>query len=227
MSDQDVFDDDPVEETEEVESTESEKGEQVEAKPETEEQDTTEETPSSDTKTVPLSAMIAVRKELQETKARLEEQSKSKPDPVTDPEGYDTYQESQRLTDKIRLAEDLAKDAYPDFDEKKDTFLSLVTTRDEEGNVRVTDEGLYQKFLSSPNPAKFAYNHAKDHLDYVEKSSSDYEQKIKQQYLNELREKGLLAVDADELPDFANAADVQSNNSLESKGDPDRIDVFD
>lgn len=224
MDDQDVFDDDSKEEVEaqaETETEELETGEEVEAQA-----DTNEEPPASEGQTVPLSAMIAIRRELQEAKAQLEERSKA-PDPVTDPDGYEAHRQAESLTDKIALTEDFAKDAYEDYDQMKDVFLSLVATQGEDGQLQVTDASLYQKFISAPNPAKFAYNHAKSHQDFLEKSSDDYEKKIEQRILEKLAKDGKLAVDVADLPDFTNAADVLSNNSLEEKGDPNRIDAFD
>ena len=45
------------------------------------------------------------------------------------------------------------------FDMEK-VFIDLV--KDGEGNIK--DESLHANFLKSPNPARFAYNHAKEHL---------------------------------------------------------------
>lgn len=230
MDDQDVFDEDTEVEAQ-AETQESEKGEavepEVEAKAETEEE-TTEESPSSESQTVPMSALIAERRKRQEAEERLSQAEQNKaPDPVTDPEGFNQFQESKSLIDKIELTQDLAKDVYEDYDEKAQVFMGLVSKVEDDGSVTITDPALYEQFTKSANPAKFAYQQAKKHLDYVEKSSEDYEKRVEQKVLQRLKESGALAVDVADLPDFANAADIQSINSRETSGNPDRIDVFD
>lgn len=222
MDEQDVFD----EETEVTETEEVEEAEETE-KGVTEDKTEEEESPSSDSQTVPMSALLAERRKRQEAEERLEAQEKNKaPDPVTDPEGYEVYRESKELTGRIQLTQDLMRDLVEDYDEKEKVFLGLVS-KEVDGQIQITDQTLYQKFISSPNPAKFAYNHAKAHEDYLEKTSDEYEKKVEEKILRRLKEAGALNVDAADLPDLTTVADVQSNNSLSEKGDSDRIDVFD
>lgn len=222
MDEQDVFD----EETEVTETEEVEEAEETE-KGVTEDKTEEEESPSSDSQTVPMSALLAERRKRQEAEERLEAQEKNKaPDPVTDPEGYEVYRESKELTGRIQLTQDLMRDLVEDYDEKEKVFLDLVS-KEVDGQIQITDQTLYQKFISSPNPAKFAYNHAKAHEDYLEKTSDEYEKKVEEKILRRLKEAGALNVDAADLPDLTTVADVQSNNSLSEKGDSDRIDVFD
>lgn len=230
MDEQDVFD----EETEVDEGTEqetettkeSEKG--VEAEEESkDESESQEEPPASESKSVPMSALIAERRRRQEAEEELQKSRSSKaPDPVTDPEGYEQHQAAEKIRDRIELTQDLARDAYEDYEEMEKVFMDMVSTKTDDG-IKVTDETLYRKFISSANPAKFAYQQAKEYQGYLEKTSDDYEKKVEQKVLKRLKEAGALSVDAADLPDLTNAADVLSNNSLEETRDPDRIDVFD
>ena len=203
MDDQDVFDEET--ETEETAQAEPEVEETEKGETEESEQDeSTEEPPASESKSVPIAALVAERKRRQKLEEKLEEAEKNKaPDPVTDPEGYEQYRESKELTSKIELTQDLMRDLHSDYDEKEKTFLSLVS-KEVDGEIKITDETLYRKFITSANPAKFAYQHAKAHEDYLEKSSDEYEKKVEARVLKKLKESGLLALDATELPDLTN-----------------------
>ena len=134
------------------------------------------------------------------------------PDPVTDPEEYTNYVlgkgDAKILRLKIEQSQEIMRESATDYEEKEKIFLSLIA--DESGNV--TDQKLLAEFNKSLNPAKFAYNYAKKHLDYVDKSSDDYESKLRAKIAKELydsyKEKGLSALD---LPNLTNASASGSN----------------
>lgn len=134
------------------------------------------------------------------------------PDPVTDPDEYTSYilgkGDAKLLRLKIEQSQEIMRESATDYEDNEKVFLSLIA--DENGNV--TDQKLLAEFNSSLNPARFAYNHAKKHLDYVDKSSPDYERKLRSSIAAELladyKEKGLGALD---LPNLTNAAASASN----------------
>jgi len=134
------------------------------------------------------------------------------PDPVTDPDEYTSYLlgkgDAKILRLKIEQSQEMMRESAEDYEDKEKVFLSLIA--DENGNV--TDQKLLAEFNKSLNPAKFAYNHAKKHLDYVDKTSDDYEAKIRARIAAELladyKAKGLGALD---LPNLTNAAAAASN----------------
>jgi len=144
------------------------------------------------------------------------------PDPVTEPDEYTSYilgkgdAKLQKL--KIEQSQEIMRDSTKDYDEKEKVFISLIA--DESGEI--IDTKLLAEFNKSLNPAKFAYNYVKKHLDFVDKSDPEYEgklrKKIADELLSEYKQKGLSALD---LPNLTNAAASLSNTEqlVEYEGD--------
>lgn len=207
--DADVFNDDSAEVAEDKTevSAEPEKVEKVEESTASEDKDKIIEGLHK--------ARDAERHKRQEAEKKLikqEAEPEKIPDPVTDPDAYTDYVlgkgDANLLKLKIEQSQELMKESKEDYEETEKVFISLIT--DDDGAV--TDPQLLAKFNKSLNPAKFAYNHAKKHLDFLDKTSDDYETKLRESIAAELladyKEKGLGALD---LPNLTNAAASDSN----------------
>lgn len=152
--------------------------------PETTPQDTTPVSESTETHGL-QAALLAERRKRQEAEAKLKELSAPKqeqaaiPDPIEDPNGYANYISQQtagaNLQNRLAMSRELAVSILPDYEQKEAVFLSMV--RDDEG--RITDQGLWQRLMAAPNPAKFAYDTANQALMVRERMSPDYEAKIR------------------------------------------------
>lgn len=189
------------------------------------------EAPAADSEKAGLLATIkAERGRRQEAERKLQEREVKAPDPAIDPEGYDEFNAARSkqlaLDAKIELSQDLMRDSHEDYDAMESTFMSLISEDDGEGNLVITDPKLHKQFLSSANPAKFAYQQAQKHLQFEEVTSGDYEKSLRERIKKELLED--LDSGAPELPDLTNAAASASNTEQELKDkDPYEDDVFD
>lgn len=219
----DVFNDDKEETVEQEtveteEETESEKGVEEESESENETGESEEESPSSEEKLVTEKALIGERRRRQEAEKKLKELQEEKqklPDPLDDPEGYakaiEGNNQQARINDKLNLSRDLMLDSTDDYEEVEQVFMGLIAEFEDGELVSIKDPALQQKFLASPNPAKFAYNYAKEHL---RKENLDSENQNLRKELDEMKakleklEKGTKS--AEELPDLTNAAADQN-----------------
>lgn len=214
--DRDVFADD-LEEDKAVPASEPEKVEKVEAPTAPEDKDKIIEGLHK-----ARDAERHKRIELERKIAQQQQTPEKVPDPVTDPEEYTNYVlgkgDAKILRLKIEQSQELMRESTADYDEKEKVFLSLIA--DEAGNV--TNQKLLTEFNQSLNPAKFAYNQAKKHLDFLERTSPEYEarmrEKIAKELLEDYKQKGLHALD---LPNLTNAAASGSNTEqlVEFEGD--------
>ncbi len=172
-----------------------------EAKAET----TTAERKSDDTP-VPKAALIAERRKRQAAEEELRTLKGEKVEPSSD-----------ALNSRILLSQDLMRDAKTDFPEMEKLFMDLVSEETPEG-LRIVDHSLYKQFRESANPAKFAYNHAKKHQEFQQKSDPSYEsnlrEKIKQELLAEL------GTGAAKLQNLTNLAASASNTQLKPETSP-------
>ena len=214
-----------VEETEETEAV-------AEETKETEEEPTSS---SKDEVSGLKQALAAERQKRQEAQARLRQQEAEPqeiPDPVVDPEGYSAYQDDKlkfvTLKDRIELTQDLMRDMHEDFDKYQSVFMGLVSTEDDDGNLTITDRKLLADFNASPNPAKFAYNHAKKHEEIQTLSSPDYKENLRKELereiLSKMKAKGF---DVADLPNLTNAPASNKNDVIVDDKLKDVIDVFD
>lgn len=189
----DVFSE-PEEESQQETSEEEQNTE--ENSEETGEKETSEESPSEDKKdenedgqsdkTVPIHQFKAALKDVTDKLDAANEQiaqlsAKPAPDRETDPQGYELY-------NKIELSKQIMRDAYPDYNDKIRHYNEMVK-QNPQLNVTV---------VSSANPAKTAYDLAKQDLEIKE--------------LSELR-------DSDEWKEFQNwkAGKSEESNKPEQK----------
>lgn len=225
----DVFDEsdatDTADEAEQVADdekgeTEGEGTETKEKEPETK----VEASPASESEAGLKAALAAERTKRQKAEdelRRAKEEKTKVPDPVEDPEGYAKYLETRNdqssLKSKVDISRELMLETKDDFVDMEKVFMGLVA--DAEGNV--TDESLLRKFQSSPNPAKFAYNHAKEHLEvqrlrdpkYKESLEAEIREKVRKELEAEYSVKGgKKPRSATEMPDLTNAT-ASGNNS--------------
>lgn len=215
QSDDDMFADAPV--TAKAEPV-AEKVEKVEVPDEPEvvttaevktESKTTEEAAPSKQDSVPMAVMIAERRKRQAAEDRLRElEGGAKIDPAT-----------EALNRTINISRDLMLDSHKDYPAMETIFMELVSEPNADGGIRITDSALYEKFRNSANPAKFAYNHAKQHKDYLDKSSPEYETKLRAQIEKEIRAK-LSGSDASKLTNLTNLAASASNTQSPIESSP-------
>ena len=170
-------------------------------------------------------ARDAERHKRQEAEAKLKQQEavpEVVPDPVIDPEGNAKYVlgkvDAKILRSKIEQSQELMRELKEDYEDMEKVFLGVITN--EAGEV--TDRKLLNEFNNSVNPARFAYNHAVKHLDFLNKTDENYEanlrSKIAAELLADYKQKGLGALD---LPNLTNAAASASNTDklVEYEGD--------
>lgn len=207
----DVFNDSKAETAETADKPAEEKGETEVKTPEKEETKVAE-TPSAE-ETGLKAALTAERRKRQEAEEKLrEKETKTKiPDPIEDPEGYANHLRVENgkveFKTRIALSRDLMMDAKEDFADKEKVFMELVS--DADGNI--IDESLFRRFQESPNPARFAYNHAKEHLEILELKSPDYKEKLKAELRKELEEE-MKSVSATQVPNLTKATAAGSNS---------------
>mgnify|MGYP005807445601 CR=1 FL=1 len=160
-------------------------------------------------------ARDAERHKRQEAEGKLKKQETApivRPDPVTDPDAYtDSVMgevDGRLLKSKIEQSQELMRDSKDDYEETEKVFITLLT--DDSGAI--ADPKLLSQFNNSRNPAKFAYEHAKKHLDYTDRTAEDYESRIEAKVAARLKAeyeaKGVSALD---LPNLSNAAASDSN----------------
>lgn len=207
----DVFDD--AEPDAEVTEPEAEvEAEKVETEPEAEtekvETEVEDEEPTaSKQKSVPVAALQDERKKRQtaeEKAAALEkelEEMKGKPDPVPDTEFDALVKVSVRHMRKL----------HDDYPEMEKIFMDQVA-RVKDGNLVIKNEDLWERYRESEDPAEFVYSYAKSHKDYLDKTSPDYEEKlrkrIEEDILKDLKKRKLVGA---ELPNLTSTAASDSN----------------
>ncbi len=216
LDDDNMFDEAPakappapvVEKVEEAEEPEVE--DEAEAEPEAKPEETPAEEPTaSKTKSVPMAALIDERRKRQAAGARLQQLEGGAPiEPAT-----------EALNRTINISRDIIMDddRYKDYPEMEKVFMDLVSEADADGKgIRITDTKLYEKFANSANPAKFAYNHAKQHKEFLERTSPDFEKKLRDKIEKELLAKHKLTPDASKLTNLTTVA-ASANNTQQPK----------
>lgn len=217
--------------TDDVFEVETEKVVETEAKAEVAKETKTEEveeteagetTDPKDNEIAGLKAGIkAERQKKQEYKAELDKQKEAfvPPDPITDPEGYETYKahglSQQLFAERINYTSDTMRVVHDDFDEVWDSWNGLIA-EDVDGVLTSKDDALYAKFSSSKNPAKFAYDHVKEQQKMQEVSADDYDENQRKKYFAEFEE-ARKQNSVEGLPDLTNAAASASNTVQEVK----------
>lgn len=197
----DLFEDSQDQPKAEAVETKGETEEKVEAKAETKPEEpakTEAEPPAAKEESVPVKALTEERRKRQEAEKRAQEleekfkqaapQEQKVPDPIEDPQGYAQYMEDKSNLDalrvKVNLSRDLMLDLKEDYAEKEQVFVELAKT----------NPFLVQQMNASPNPAKFAYKTAVEHLEVQKykdpKFKDELKEQIRKELLAELQEKG-------------------------------------
>lgn len=179
------------------------KGEQEAAPPAAEEQPN-----------IPVKALQEERRKRQELEAKLAElESKLNPPPPPpsiweDEQGFGdhitetaTQRAVQQATFNARLdmSEMMVRQAHPDFEEKKATFLQLMNET----------PGLQQKALADPHPWNFAYNYVTTHQRMQEVSATSIDD-LKAKLREEIKAELAAAPKAETPPIPDTLADAQS-----------------
>ena len=213
-----LFDADTAEQVEETDDkTEDESEESDDAEDESEDD---AETTSAREESVPVKALTEERRKRQSAEKRVKElegqlRPKDKiPDPIDDPEGYVKYNEkrfsAEAFRTKANLSRDVMIDTKDDYIEKEAIFVKLAKER----------PYLKQQMMEHPNPAKFAYNTALEHLEIEKYRDPDYREKLKAELREEiLKEKGGKPAkkSALDVPDLTKAAAAGKNSDSVEK----------
>lgn len=208
----DVFDEAEPVTTETTEVTDD--AEKVETDTETEVDVEDEEPTASKQKSVPVAALQDERKKRQTAEERAEtaeeraaalekelEAMKGKPDPVPDTE-FDAL---------VKVSVRHMKKLHEDYPEMEKIFMEQVA-RVKDGKLVIKNEDLWEQYRASEDPAEFAYNHAKSHKDYLDKTAPDYEERLRKQLeekiLADLKKRKIVGA---ELPNLTSTAASESN----------------
>jgi hypothetical protein len=132
----------------------------------------TEETETEDReKSVPMSALISERRKRQEIEAEYNE-LKKKADPSVDQDGKPDIN-TLLFNERTNMSREVMMDLKPDYEEMEAVFTEIAQN----------DQSLVMQMMRSPNPAKFAYNKAKEHAQYQQylkdKESDEYKEFLK------------------------------------------------
>lgn len=230
MTDQTIADLDGVFESDEAEetsakqvtnSTEAEESEAEETEAEETEGEKDAEPPAAEEKSVPYAALKDERRkrqeleeEIKQLRAQKTEKTEEKvPDPIEDPEGYknfmDNSQKRESLSIKINLSRDIMLDSHTDYEEVEKTFIDLAKA----------NPFLVHQMNASPNPARFAYKTAKEHLEIQQLKDPKYREKLeaelREKILSEMKDKrpDKKKTSAVQVPDLTKATAVASNTS--------------
>lgn len=214
-----VFEGNEVEETEVEEVTQEEETETEETKDDEAEGDTAETPAAKEEQDEPWTKKAYLdekrkRQEAEEKLAKFEQQEKEVvPDPVEDPQGYAKYLEGKQdrssLALKINLSRDmmLSLDAYKaDYEELEGHFIEMAAK----------NPALAVQMNASPNPAKFAYDTAKEDREiqklkdpkYLEKLEAEITERVLKQLSDPDKRKAIV-----KLPDLTTATAKGSNTT--------------
>lgn len=185
----DLFEESQDQPKAEAVETKGEPEAKVEAKAETKTEGA--ETPAAKEESVPIKALTEERRKRQEAEKRAQEleakfkaapQEQKVPDPIEDPQGYTQYMEDKSNLDalrvKVNLSRDLMLDLKEDYSEKEQVFVELAKA----------NPFLIQQMNASPNPAKFAYQSAVEHLEVQKYKDPKFKDELKEQIRKELLE---------------------------------------
>lgn len=182
----------------EAEPTEPAQGDKPEATPGSATPAEQQKAPhQNESQTIPISALLDERgkrqhteRELEEYKTKIrayEEKQAKKPDLFEDPDGWqksvhDSAEkrvkeaEDRQTVRFLGLSEQLARDRYPDYNEKLETF----------GKLMQQEPSLRDRMLQAPNPAEYVYRTAKQ---YQELQGFESVDKLRESIRNEERAK--------------------------------------
>lgn len=135
----------------EAEETEAEETKDEEVKGDTSEEEEAEPPAADEDKSVPIAALQDERRKRQELEERLAKYEQ-KEAPQIEEVDDETYIE------RANLSREVYAEAFPDYEAKEKVFLDLAQD----------DPFLKQQVRQAKNPAKFAYEKAKEHLEITE-----------------------------------------------------------
>lgn len=207
------------------ESATADEGETVEAEaqaePEAEAEPPSAERPSDDTASQDevqglKAALAAERKKRQdaEAAAAAKVEPEKTPDPIEDPEGYKASLEKQAEQSGYRLRADISRSVmlslHDDYAEKEAEFMALAEN----------DPTLVTKLQAADNPAKFAYDTAKEHAEVQKLRDPAYIDELAKQKANEILKQ--MGIDPDKkanpalaVPNATQAPAAGKNNDQE------------
>lgn len=175
-------------------------------------------------------AVLDERRKRQELEAKLaaleekksEQEKPARPDVLEDQEGAFKHTENvfeERLfQERLNITKEAMMDSKPDYLEKADYFLELLKD----------NPHLVAECRQSSNPAKFAYNKAKEHMDYQEylktRDSDDYKTFLESKKAAALEPKEVEETPAQKrnksavkVPDLINATAAKTDNASGEK----------
>lgn len=213
------------EETEvESEVAEEPKGETEETEAEAKEEPETEPPSDKEPTLVPIAAVLDERRKAQQLKEELEElrkqvpQKDEAPDPYDDPEAYLAYHKSkwqqEQYMEQERATRERLEDSRSQMLAKADDYVEMEKVFE---IMTLSDESLVGKMLASEDPAKFAYDSARQ---YRESLLGKVE--VVKESEPEVDERKESAVKA---PNLATAT-AQGKNTPEIEKEDDLEDVF-
>ena len=201
-----------TEEAEEIEATEESTDETGEPEESDESEDSEESGSPPQQQHVPIAALTAERRKRQEAEKKLEELENDLPDPVENPKEFAEHvknaSEASRVQDRINLSRDILMDTDPNYLTYEQEFMNAVakteTGEDGQPNVSIVNQDLYNQFMASSNPARFARDMGKDIKTLRERMDPNYEQKLREKWEAE-------KLDV-EVPDLTEATESNSNS---------------
>jgi len=174
---------------EEVKETEAEiKPEETKAETEEKGEEKSDEPPSSEKQDEPANREVIPfaayadernkRQQLEQQLATLKQEKEEAIDPVADPEGFRNQilneVKATSQADKISMSRSLMVDAKEDYEEMEKIFIEMGQS----------DASLFEKMKNSDNPAKFAYETAKQNQLLAEIGDPDaYRERLKAEIL--------------------------------------------
>jgi len=196
---------------------------EAKAEPEAKEEPQTAEPPSAEPLSVPKQALLDERRKRQALEAELAslrkqsgQKDENAPDPLEDPEGYEKYLrskwESERFTEVTNKSRERMLETHVDYEDMEKHFVTLAQT----------DPSLVQKLRDHPEPARFAYETAKE-------SKSKLYADVEKQVIERLRKEGKLKEPksvASEVATLINSPGAGKNNNQVVKEITDIKDIF-
>lgn len=122
-----------------------------------------------------LEAQLAALSQPKEQEQRVE-----RPNVFEDPENAFSYSErlveEKAFTRLVKYSEAEMRETHPDYDEMSNEFMKLAQQ----------NPLLSQELYNAPNPAKFAYNTAKNYLEAQKFNDPNYKEKLKEDIRKEV-----------------------------------------
>lgn len=163
-------------------------------------------------KSVPVAALKSERSKRQAAEAERDELKKRLAPEDTEEQGEPNI-DVKLFTERTNMSREMMMDSKPDYEEMENIFTEIANA----------NPHLVSEMVKSPNPAKFAYQKAKEHIEYQQflkdKDSAEYKDFLKAKASGKIvkpvsetpedkRKKSVLAV-----PNINKAASIGSNST--------------